>query len=390
MLSKFRVLSLALLAPIACAEAPVEEVELAKPVVVRLVESVSFEEGIEATGELVAKDHATIASEVPGRITELAVEEGQRVEEGDLLVAIDPEKRQLELRNSSAMLTETRASLAESKRDLKRMQKLRDQQIGSEQALDKAVTSLALARSRLEAAEAQVGVSARALKDAEVRAPFAGLVSERAVSRGEYVQVGQSLLDVVALDPIEVEFSVAERDSARVAEGMHVEVHVAPYPEETFLGAVSAISPTIDTRTRTLRVKARIANQDGRLRPGLFARAGLGVARREGVLMVPEEAVQLRADGEIVYVATKDDRVKRVQVTTGVRRDHKIEITSGLQIDQEVVVRGHAALAEGTLVSRRTLDGEPVVKKGDRSELSVAQDASDFASEDSDGEAVIQ
>ncbi len=390
MLSKFRVLSLALLAPIACSEAPVETIELAKPVVVRLVESVSFEEGLEATGELIAKDHATIASEVPGRITELAVQEGQRVAEGDLLLAIDPEKRELELRNSKAMLTETRASLSESERELARIRTLHGQQIASEQALDKAVTALALARSRLEAAEAGVGVASRALQDAQVRAPFGGLVAERMVSRGEYVQVGQALLDVVALDPIEVEFSVAERDSARVKEGLQVQVHVAPYPDEAFTGSVSAISPTIDSRTRTLRVKARIPNTDGRLRPGLFARAGLGVARREGVLMVPEEAVLLRAEGEIVYVATKDNRVDRIQVKTGVRRDHQIEILSGLTVGQEVVVRGHAALSAGTLVSRRTLDGEPVEPRGDRSELSVASDGSDFAAEEADGGAVVQ
>ncbi len=369
---------------LACAEEEVEVAEIARPVVVRPVEVFDLEERIEATGELRAKDHATIASEVPGRITELLVEEGQRVEEGERLLAIDPEKRNLELLDAQARVTEARASVAEAKRELERVQKLHDQDIASAQALDRSRTELALARSREEAAAARVGVSRRALQDAEVRAPFAGSVAARTVSRGEYVQVGQPLLDVVALDPIEVEFTVAERDSALVREGLEVSVRVAPYPDERFLGRVTVISPTIDTRTRTLRVKAQIANADARLRPGLFARADLGLARREGVLMIPEEAVMLRAAGELVYVVTDDDRVKKVSVETGTRRDRRVEIRSGLAAGQDVVIRGQATLADGTLVSRRTLDG-----KRESSELNVASEGSDFAADaDREGSAV--
>ncbi len=80
------------------------------------------------------------------------------------------------------------------------------------------------------------------------------------------------------------------------------------------------ISPTVDSKTRTLRVKARIANPDGRLRPGLFARTDLGVATREGALLVPEEAVLQRADGEVVFVTTADNHVRRVVVKTGLQQ----------------------------------------------------------------------
>ncbi len=345
---------------LACAEqADPEPVEMARPVIVEPVRIATLEERIEASGQLLAKDQATIAAELLGRITDLPVEEGMRVEKGQLLVAIDPEKRELELRDARARLAEARASLAERARDLERVRSLHAQAIASEQALDKARTELDLARSRVEAAEAQVGVAERALEDAQVRAPFAGQVAERSVSRGEFVQVGQPLLRIVALDPIEVEFSVAERDVARVRLGLRVAVQVAPYPGETFTGEVTIISPTIDQRTRTLRVKALIPNPDGRLRPGLFAKADLGVARREGALVVPEEAVLVRAEGEIVYVATRDDRARRVAVETGVRRDRQVEITRGLEAGQEVIVRGHSSLADGALISRRRADGSP-------------------------------
>ena len=147
----------------------------------------------------------------------------------------------------------------------------------------------------------------RALRDASVAAPFDGLRGAALrVSVGEFVQPGEALFELVALDPIEVEFHLAEVDSARVALG--------PAGRRA-RGAVSRTRSSrrpctwcrraIDPRTRTLRVKALLANADGRLRPGLFARADLGVAEREGVLMVPEEAVLQRSDGAVVFVRAR-------------------------------------------------------------------------------------
>jgi membrane fusion protein (multidrug efflux system) len=344
----------ALLAALGCGEAAVQEQELGRPVVVVPVSVATLEERIEATGELDAKERAVIASEVDGVVTELAVDEGDRVEEGALLLAVDPEKRALAMANVRAMYGDAQAALAEAEREASRVRKLHDSGIASDAALDKVETGMARARSRVEATHAELGVAERALRDANVRAPFAGWIARRDVSRGEYVRPGQALFELVALDPIEVEFSVAERDSARVAVGQQVEVRVAPYPDESFRGEVSVISPTLDARTRTLRVKARIANADGRLRPGLFARADLGVARREGALLVPEEAVLQRADGEVVFLVTADDKARRVLVKTGLQREGKVEIVTGLAAQDQVVVRGHAVLVDGAPVTRRS------------------------------------
>jgi membrane fusion protein (multidrug efflux system) len=346
---------LALLFGLGCGEPAAEEHALARPVVVVPVTVSTIEERIQATGELDAKERAVLASEVDGVVTELAVDEGDRVEEGGLLLAVDPEKRALAVANVRAMQRDAEAALAEAGRDAARVRKLHGQGIASDAALDKAETGLSRARARVEASRAELGVSERALRDANVRAPFAGWIARRDVSRGEYVRPGQPLFELVALDPIEVEFSVAELDSARVAIGQQVQVEVAPYPQESFQGLVTVISPTLDPKTRTLRVKAQIANGDGRLRPGLFARADLGIARREGALLVPEEAVLQRADGEVLFVVTPDDMARRVVVTTGLQRDGKIEIVSGVAEQDQVVVRGHAVLVDGVPVTRRSL-----------------------------------
>lgn len=347
----------ALVVGLGCGEEAAQEQDLTRPVVVVPVVVTTLEERIEATGELDAKERAQVASEVDGVVTELAVDEGDRVEEGALLIAVDPEKKALAVANVRAMQSDAQAALAEAERDAVRVRKLHDSGIASDQALDKVETGLSRARSRVEAARAELGVAERALRDANVRAPFAGWIARRDVSRGEYVRTGQPLFELVALDPIEVEFSLAERDSARVAVGQQVAVRVSPYPEESFQGQVTVISPTLDPRTRTLRVKAQIANADGRLRPGLFARADLGVARREGALLVPEEAVLQRADGEVVFTVTPDDKARRVLVKTGMQKEGKVEIVTGLAAQDQVVVRGHAVLVDGAPVTRRSPEG---------------------------------
>jgi membrane fusion protein (multidrug efflux system) len=347
----------ALLLALGCGEEAAEEQALARPVVAVPVVVSTIEERIEATGELDAKERAEVASEVDGVVTELAVDEGDRVEEGALLLAVDPEKRSLAVANVRAMHRDAQAAVGEAEREAARVRKLHDGGIASDAALDKVETGLSRARARVEATHAELGVAERALRDANVKAPFSGWIARRDVSRGEYVRTGQPLFELVALDPIEVEFAVAERDSARVAVGQTVQVRVAPFPEETFQGEVTVIAPTLDPRTRTLRVKAQIANGDGRLRPGLFARADLGIAKREGALLVPEEAVLQRADGEVVFVVTPEDTARRVVVKTGLQREGRVEIVEGVAAQDHVVVRGHAVLVDGAPVLRRSLDG---------------------------------
>jgi RND family efflux transporter MFP subunit len=347
----------ALLLALGCGDEAAEEQELARPVVAVPVVVSTIEERIEATGELDAKERAEVASQVDGVVTELAVDEGVRVEEGALLLAVDPEKRSLAVANARAMYRDAQAAMEEAEREAARVRKLHASGIASDAALDKGETGLSRARARVEATRAELGVAERALSDANVRAPFTGWIARRDVSRGEYVRTGQPLFELVALDPIEVEFAVAERDSARVAVGQTVQVRVAPFPEETFTGEVTVIAPTLDPRTRTLRVKAQVANADGRLRPGLFARADLGIAKREGALLVPEEAVLQRADGEIIFVVTAEDTARRVVVKTGVQREGRIEIVEGVAAQDHVVVRGHAVLVDGAPVIRRSLDG---------------------------------
>lgn len=340
------------LAPgLACSDGQAVIPELELPLVSAMPVSLeNLEDRVTAVGELVAPQHAEISAEVDGRVTELMLVEGQPVAAGEALLELDPAKRRLELAAARARVTEAEASVENFRRQVTRQRELQARNIASQSSLDDAETELRLAQAKLAAARADLGVESRALEEATVRAPFDGLVVKRMVSLGEYVQVGRALVEIVSLDPIEVEFRVSEIDSSFVRAGQHVEVHVAPYPDRSFPATVTVISPTIDPHTRTLRVKAALENPHGLLRPGLFARADLGLSVHEGVAVIPSSAVLQRVDGSVIFVLAADDRVERRVVELGRFQEGRVEIANGLHAGDRILVRGHADLLDGQQV----------------------------------------
>jgi membrane fusion protein, multidrug efflux system len=342
-------------------EAPPAAVS-APPVLVGEVEAHRVEDRIEATGQLLAPSQAAVAAQVGGQITGVVRDEGAAVAEGELVIEIDPERRRLEALSARALLAQAEAQASEAERELARMEKLYSEGVAAEAKLDQVRTALRSTASSRDSLQAQLGMAERSLSDSSVTAPFAGLVARRYVSEGEFVAPGQKLFDLVALDPIEVEFHLPERDSSRVAVGAPVAVRVAPFPAEEFAATVTVVSPTIDPSTRTLRVKASLANPEGRLRPGLFARADLGIAVREGVAMIPEEAVLQRSDGPVAFRMISGDRVERRRLELGVIRGGLVEVRSGLEPGDRVVVRGQSDLMDGNVVSVRDVAGQPAAQ----------------------------
>ena len=340
---------------LACSEG-VEVVEaVERPLVeVEGVFITDLEDRVTAVGEIVATHRAVLAAEIDGRVTELVIEEGAAVAADQPILLLDPARRRLELDRAEARVAEAEAQLENDRRRVARQRELSAQRIASESSLDEAETAVRLAEAKLTAARAALGVERRALREATVRAPFDGLVVERKVSLGEYVRMGEPLVEIVSLDPIEVEFRVAEVDSSFVRLGQNVDVKVAPYPDRVFRAKVTVISPIIDRRTRTLRVKAALGNSDGLLRPGLFARADLGLDMRKGVAVIPSEAVLQRVDGSIVFVLEDGQRVRRRVIEIASFQEGNVAIEKGLEPGDVIVVRGHAGLLDGQAVRVRS------------------------------------
>jgi len=344
----------------ACDQTPPKPPAGAPPVMVSRAIARDITDRIEATGQLLAKAEATVAAQVSGEVTQITTDEGAAVELGQVIVEIDPERRQLELADARASQAQMRAQWVEATREVKRAEKLATGGVGSKAQLDEKRTQLDLANAQLQAVAARVGLAERALADASVRAPFAGLVGRRHVNVGEFVNAGQQLFSLVALDPIEVEFFLPEVDASRVAIGQKVEVRVASSADAVFEGEVSVVSPTIDSESRTRRAKALIENADGQLLPGSFAQVDLGVAQRNGVILVPKEAVLLRSDGSVLFKLKPDgEHVARVPVETGAHREGLVEIRGAVSSGEWIVVRGQSNLVDGSPVALRNVDGSP-------------------------------
>lgn len=349
---------------VGCGEEKVAVEELLPSVSTVEIAAITLDEELRASGDLEAPFHTEIAAEVAGRVTEVSVEEGSAVDEGAVVLELDPQRRELDLQAAQARLAQARANLRKEKSQAKRIRKLRSESVSSIQQLEEAETDLLLATSALRAEEAAVGVAARALADASVTAPFAGLVARRSVEFGQFVQPGTVLFEIVSLDRLEVVFAVTELDTERVRLGQRVQLGLGAFPDRRFQGSVTFVAPTIDPATRTLRVKAEVDNSEGLLRPGLFARVSLGVSRRENVLMVPEESLIQRAGGVSVFRVIEGDRVERVPVVTGAHANDQVEVSGDLAPGDRIVRRGHGGLAEGMVVVVRETLRPPVATAG--------------------------
>ncbi|MFQ5353037.1 MAG: efflux RND transporter periplasmic adaptor subunit, partial [Candidatus Binatia bacterium] len=174
---------------------------------------------------------------------------------------------------------------------------------------------------------------------------------ERAVNVGDYVKKGTTLVSIIDTRSVEVSFGVPDRYSGRVAKGMRVIVSV-PGRSDTVEGEVVLIDPAVDPRTRRLRLKAVVDNNDALLKDGQFVELSMVIEVRENRIVIPEEAVLPRAGRSWVYVV-EDGVARSREVTVGARLPERIEIISGLQAGEQLVVAGQHRLQDGDRVSPR-------------------------------------
>lgn len=188
------------------------------------------------------------------------------------------------------------------------------------------------------------------LDKAIIRAPFDGLVGLRQVSAGAYVTPGQDIARLTALDPMKVDFRVAETMLADIRVDQPLEVQVDAYPEQRFKGSVYAIDPVVDEAGRSVLIRARIGNPDQLLRPGLFARVHLVVERAEQAVTVPEEALMPSGNAVMVFKVV-DGKVEPAPVRTGLRQGGRVQIEEGLAPGDMVITAGHLKVRPGAPVT---------------------------------------
>jgi RND family efflux transporter MFP subunit len=255
------------------------------------------------------------------------------------------------------------ASLTLAQAEFGRIEKLLEQRVVSQSEYDQRRTQVEAARQQLEsaknaaqqqyqalqAARARVALARKAQADTVVRAPFTGIVGQRMVSKGDYVTKGMKVAEVVRITPLRVALTVPEQFVAEVGVGRPVSLSVDAYPDRTFQGAVRFVSPALSADKRALTVEASVPNENGDLKPGMFATARVQQAQDTPAVLVPAEAVQTIGGTSRVYVI-KGDRAEERIVTTGQTLDRRVEITSGLKAGERVATDNIGQLADGVKV----------------------------------------
>ena len=284
-----------------------------------------FAVAVEGLGTARANEAIEIRSPVREIVRKIRFDEGQVVEAGAVLVELDD-------REARAEVAAARAALVESEGQYGRALELRETDALSVSDLEQRAARRDADRAALVAARAR-------LSDHTLRAPFSGRVGLRSVSPGSLVDPETVITTLDDTDPIKVDFAVPETSLRLLEPGLPVTAQSAAWPDVAFAGEVESIDTRVDPVSRTIRVRARVPNADGRLRAGMFLSVRAVRADVE-TLMIPEAAIVPEQSRQFALVVGADGRVEKREVRTGRRRPGEVEIVDGLAPGERVVVEG--------------------------------------------------
>ncbi len=352
------------------------KVQEPRPVRVEAVVEGRLPRTVVVTGTLAADEEVAAGFKVAGRLSEITVDLGSPVRKGEVLAHLDPTDFRLRAEQAEAALRQIRAGLglppegSDERLDLEktapvreagavlqearlgrdRMAQLREKDLVARSEFDAAVSRLLVAESRYQAAVEEVrnrqevlaerrsalSLARQQLEDTVLHAPIDGAVRERRASVGEFLAAGAPVVGLVRVHPLRLRVAVPERDAAAVRVGQAVRVRPeGDLAEHT--GRVARLSPAIQEQNRTLAVEVEVANREGRLRPGAFARAEIVVEPDRLAVLAPGSAIVNFAGMEKVF-AVADGRAVEKRIRTGRRTGDRVEVLEGLAAGEQVVL----------------------------------------------------
>jgi len=317
--------------------------EEAVPVEIAALGHGEIEAVLRLSSNLEAEGEVQVFAEAPRRVTKLLVEEGTPVRKGQILIQLQDDEQK-------SAVAKAEIELKESERDYERTKELYEQKLVTEQLFNESGYKVERNRLALEDARRELGYT-------QVRAPIAGVVTERLVNLGDQVTVNQALFRIVDFDSIVARIYVPEKDMVRLAVGQPARLRADALGGKTFTGAIDRISPVVDPATGTIKVTVATPRQEG-LRPGMYVEVELVTAVHDQALLVPKRALVYDNDQVFVFRMKKDEdrRVERLRVTPLLENVDFIEPAGGLEPGDEVVVAGQSGLKDNGLVR---LPGDP-------------------------------
>lgn len=336
---------------------------------VALVERGPIEQRLELTGTLEATARIDVAAKVGGRLERITVDLGDAVERGQVVAQLDDAELTQARAQAQADLGVARARKVAAdnaeqiaERNLDRVEGLRRRNIASEQELDTTRTALLQAQAEVAVATSEITRAKAALRGAEVRegytrvsvdwsdGPPRRVVAARHVDDGAMVAANTPLVSIVALDPLVVAVHVTEQDYGQLRVDQPIALATDAYPGETFAGRVARIAPVFAEESRQARVELEVQNPDGRLRPGMFVRVWVVLARVEEATIVPREALVAHEEGHAVYVVSDDGQHAQLRaVTVGLDQGERVQV-QGVALPAHVVTLGQSRLHDGASI----------------------------------------
>jgi len=303
------------------------------------VEKLEEKTFFETTGSFQGWEMITVSSEVDGVIESIEVEIGDRVKKGNLLVKLVDTDYRLNVARAEAALAGARANLENARIEFERKEMLYEDKTIPKSIYDISQTRLDQARAGLRLAEAELELARERLKKTRIVAPVDGSIEKKFRSKGEYIHrmVGYKLVSIVVNDPLKLIFSLPESFSAEVKTGQTVGVAIPSYGDQQFKGKIHAVSPSVDPQTRTIRIEARVNNNDYVLKSGLFAVVYYSLVYGEDLFFVPRDAVKME-NGKSKVTVLENGIEKDVPVTIVESMNSKFKITGALHGGETVII----------------------------------------------------
>lgn len=324
---------------------------------------------IAAIGHVEALDTVEIRSQAAGLLHKVHFQEGQEVQEGDLLFTIDPRPFAADLTKAQALLAKERADLENARRDLARYQPAAAKGLVSQEQADQARTRVATLNATIQADQAAVEIAELALGYCSIRAPFSGQTGEILSDQGNLIKANADspMVTINRIDPILISFTLPghhlpaikkyrqQQDLMVLARSMDDQTAVS--------GKLVFIDNTVDPTTGVIRIKAEFANANHRLWPGQLINVRIHLTDQPDCVVVPSQAIQMGQQGPYLFVVKADQRTEYRLVTPGMRYQQNTVVEQGLKSGEKVVIDGQMLIDEGAKVVERGQDGAAQEKK---------------------------